>query len=488
LFFHILCYNNTMTKIHNIAKNTSYLTLALIGQKIISFVYFTILARNLGPAALGQYYFAISFTTIFAIFIDLGLANVITREIAKDNTKTRVWLGNIMSLKGTLALVTLLATFLIANLLGYSSILKELIYISCLSMILDSFTTTFFAVIRGFHSLIWESIASILFQVLVMGFGLWALFSGLGLHYLLLTLALASGVNFLYSWAILAWRFKIKLQFLYIKDVMRTIILITAPFALYAIFQRLYTYLDSVLLLSLAGEHYVGLYQVAFKIIFALQFLPMAFVASLYPALSHYWLVDKEQLVVSFKRAMNYLLIISLPISVGLILVANKVIFLFTADYLDAVLPMQITIAALVFIFLNFPIGSLLNACDRQKENTRNMIITTVVALGLNIVLIPRLQAVGASITVLVSSLVMFILGIIWVRKIIVYKARTNFITLAKVLLSSLVMAIFLIFCQNLNIFILIPIAGLIYFLVLFVLGGVKKADLKSIKESFQKK
>ena len=53
-----------MLKINNIARNTSYLTLALILQKIISFTYFTLLARYVGPVSLGKYYFAISFTTI----------------------------------------------------------------------------------------------------------------------------------------------------------------------------------------------------------------------------------------------------------------------------------------------------------------------------------------------------------------------------------------------------------------------------------------
>src|SRR5574344_1337101 len=88
-----------MTKISNIAKNTSYLTTALILQKIISFTYFTLLARYVGPANLGKYYFAISFTTIFAIFIDLGFANVLTREVAKDSERAQKWFSNILALK-----------------------------------------------------------------------------------------------------------------------------------------------------------------------------------------------------------------------------------------------------------------------------------------------------------------------------------------------------------------------------------------------------
>jgi O-antigen/teichoic acid export membrane protein len=68
---------------NNIAKNTSYFTLALIIQKVITFSYFTILARNLDPDYLGKYFLAISITTMFSVIIDIGLSNLLTREVAK---------------------------------------------------------------------------------------------------------------------------------------------------------------------------------------------------------------------------------------------------------------------------------------------------------------------------------------------------------------------------------------------------------------------
>ena len=69
------------TKVVNIAKNTSYFTFALILQKVISFTYFAILASHLPPEQLGKYYFAISFTVVVGILLDLGLGNVLMREV-----------------------------------------------------------------------------------------------------------------------------------------------------------------------------------------------------------------------------------------------------------------------------------------------------------------------------------------------------------------------------------------------------------------------
>jgi len=475
-----------MVKIENIAKNTSYLTLALIIQKVISFSYFTLLARYVGPTNLGKYYLAISFTTIFAIFIDLGFANILTREVAKDKDRAESWLANILGLKILLTGVALLAVGLVANLLGYELLTKQLIYISTISMVLDSFTATFFAVARGCHNLKYESWSSIIFQLIVLTVGYSALLVGQGLTAAMFALALASTYNFLYSAFILKWRLKIKLRLAWQPELLRTIILFSWPFAAYAILQRLYTYLDSVLLSVFAGETQVGLYQIAFKIIFALQFLPMAFTASLYPALSAYWQGNREQLIISFERALSYLIIISVPIIAGALALSDQIIFLFKSGYEDAALPLRIGIIALFFIFINFPIGSLLNAADAQKTNTRNMLIVMLVSILLNLLLIPRYQAVGASLTVLITNALMTILGLLSVRRLIKHNYRKNLIILAKSLLAALVMSL-IIFQGKLfiNIFLLVMAGGSLYFCLLFLLGAFSRADLISISRSF---
>ena len=484
-----MCYNiNQMTKINNIAKNTSYLTIALIMQKVISFTYFAFLARNLGPENLGKYYFALSFTTIFAIFIDLGFINFLTREVAKKQEAAGKLLGNILSVKMALTVLTTVAVLVVINLFNHDQLTKDLVYISIICMVLDSFTTTIFAVIRGFHNLKYESISSVIFQLIVLTFGLLAMYFGLDLRLVFGTLALASVYNFIYSFWILWHKIGIKPRLLYDTVVIRAIFKVSLPFALFAIFQRFYTYLDSVFLSLMAGDYYVGLYQVAFKIIFALQFLPLAFTASLYPAMSTYWLSNKPQLTIAFERAMNYLIIISLPIIFGVLMLADQIILIFKDNYAEAALPLRITIVSLFFIFVNFPIGSLLNACDKQKRNTFNMLIVTLASIGLNLILIPSLKATGASITVLLTNFLMFVLGIVWVKKIIAYNPKGNMKVFGKSLLASIAMSV-IIFCLKpvLNIVFITLISMVAYFSFVYLLGGFQKGDILYIIASFKR-
>ena len=476
-----------MTKIHNIARNTSYLTLALILQKIISFTYFIILTRALGLEMMGQYYAAISFTTIFAIFIDLGFANTLTREVAKHQDQAANWLGNVIALKIPLAVLTLIVAIGTALTFGYNNLGFQLILISSISMVLDSFTTTFFSAVRGFHNLKFESISSVIFQLIVLVLGYAALWFHFGVLAAMAVLAVASIYNFIYSILIVRYRLNLKWKLIYEKSFVKKIFDISWPFALFAIFQRLYLYLDSVMIGVLANYHQVGVYQIAFKIIFALQFLPMAFTASLYPAMSSYWLDNREQLVKSFERAMNYLIMISLPIIGGVIALDDKIVDLFKAGD-EALWPLRISILALFFIFVNFPIGSLLNACDKQRRNLVFMATITVISVATNFLLIPRFQAIGASITVLVTNALMFIFGILEARKIIDYKPRKNLVTLGKSLWAAAVMTMIVYYGKvYMPILAATILGGILYFIFLYLVGGFKKEDIRSIVLSFKR-
>ncbi len=478
-----------MEKIGNITKNTSYLTFALVLQKIISFTYFTLLARNLGPENLGKYYFAISFTTVFSILIDIGMVNMLTREVAKKKDEANNLLGSVVAIKLPLVILTVLATVITVNVGDYGQLVRNLIYISLGCVVLDSFTTTFWAVVRGFHNLLFESISSVLFQIIVMTTGLIFLYNDLGLIYIMCALLSASIFHFIYSSTVLIKKFKIRIIPVFNWQLMRRLLLITLPFGLFAIFQRLYMYMDSVLLGVLAGDEYVGYYQISFKIIFALQFLPMAFVASLYPAMSNFWQNDRKQLKVSFEKALIYLMVISIPISAGVVALADKIIIIFKEGYQAAVLPMQVIILSVLFVFVNFPIGSLLNACDQQKKNTANMIITAVASIILNLILVPRFQALGASITVLATNILMTVLGLYWALKIINIDKKKILTAFAKILLSAGLMGIGVYAAKEYApALALIPAGALLYFFLLLTLKILKKDEIRHICGSFLRK
>ena len=125
------------------------------------------------------------------------------------------------------------------------------------------------------------------------------------------------------------------------------------------------------------GDSAVGFYSVAYKITFAWQFIPLGLVAALYPAFSHFFLHDKTELNKVFNKGFLYLALVALPILSGIIVLAPEIILkVYKPEFAAAILPLQILIASLAFLFMNFALSSLLNSANLQKTNTRNLALT----------------------------------------------------------------------------------------------------------------
>jgi O-antigen/teichoic acid export membrane protein len=474
---------------NRIARNTSYYTLALIIQKLISFVYFSYVAVQIGVNSLGNYTFALFFTTIFAIIIDLGLSNVLVREVSKDQAKSQDYFSSVMAIKIPLAIFTYCLIFIIINLLHESVLVKELVYLAGIIMVVDSFTLTFYSFLRGWHNLKFESIGTVIFELIIAATGIVLIHFTRDLRILILAILLGSLFNCFYSLYLLKSKLNLKFLLKSNKQITKSLLLIAVPFALAAIFTRVYGYIDTVLIKQMVSSTAVGYYSIPYKITFSMQFIPMAFVASLYPAFASYFVKDKEMLKKTFEKSMIYLGILAVPITFGLVALARPIMLkVYTNQYLNSVLPLQILILSLLFLFLNFPLGSLLNACNRQTRNTIHIGIVMIINIVLNVIFIPKYSYIGAAVISTVSTIIMFALQMYVARQIVDFSYKNILINYWKIFLSSILMFLAINYLKNsVNFVILIVLGALIYGLVMFLLKAITKEDFKLIFKSFSR-
>lgn len=468
----------------NLAKNTTFFTGALAMQKLLSFVYFIFVARFIGVVNMGKFSFALSFTTIFAMFLDFGLSQILIRESARDKNSSRQYLASIIALKLIGSVVVYGFVILMINWLGYPAITKQLVYVSGIVMLLDSFTLSFFSILRGHQNLRYESYSVVLNQLIVLVFGLIVLKLNFGLVALIGVYLIGSLFNFFYAAALLKIKLGIVPQIDWNWLLIKKILKLALPFAIAGFFIRLYSSIDIILLSKLVNDQAVGLYSVAYKITFALQFIAVAFSASIYPAFCDYFINSREKLAKTFVKSMYYLMMLSLPISVGVITLADKMIRpVFGAEYVDSVLTLQILISALVLVFLCFPVGAMLNASNRQTRQTINLGLVALFNIILNLILIPVFSQAGAAIAALISYVLLFTLGIVVVEKIVQYDKKYLLISLAKIIFSCLVMGLVVLVLKNYWHFILVSGFGvLVYLTVLYLIKGWTKNDFIPIK------
>lgn len=470
-----------------LAKNTIFLTFASIGQKAIAFVYFLFLARVMQPEQTGIYFLVVSISMIFSVIADFGITSVIIREIAKRPEETQILFRRAFTFKLPLLIFGYLLSVGATYFLGYQTQILSLVALTGIILVLDSIHLLFYGVLRGHHKLSTESFGMFFGQLLTVLVGGLVLFFYPKLFLLIFALMIGSLFNVFLSFSVLVRRFGIRFfipiwDWLFLKSLAK----IALPFALAAIFVKVYSYVDTLFISKFLDSTSVGLYGLAYKFTYAFQFLPLAFVAALYPNLSELFHTDTVKLHQTFQRAMWYMLILATPIVFGIWLIAPQAVLLAGDSYRASAPVLSILVFVLFPIFLDFPIGSLLNAANRQGTKTAIMGITMVINVILNALFIPIFGIIGAAGASLISFMSMFLLGLFYIPKVIPnFRFGILFRHIILIIGSGLIMiAIGRLLISFVGWIAVIPICATVYFFCLFIAREFTFDDLKKLRSN----
>ncbi len=471
----------------SVAKNTFSLTMGLVGQKFLAFVYFTLLARLLGPGEIGKYTFALAFTTLFSVLTDLGLTPVLIREGARGQEGQKRILEVLLPIKALLAALAFLCALGGAILLGYPRETLVLITAAGGVMVLDSFHLILYGFLRGQKILSYEAIGMIVGQAISVVTGVMAAVLRLPIVFFIAALAVGSAFNVLWASRAL-YRRGIRPSFLWNPRASGRIFSVALPFALAGIFAKVYSYIDTVLLASFKDHYVVGIYSVPYKITYAFQFFPMALSAALFPALSSEYKKNSDSFRDLFIHGLNLMAVLVMPIIGGIIALAPEILIdIFGSAYAPSLAPLRISIFGLLFIFLYYPAGALLNASDRQGFNTAFLGISMASNILLNLFLIPRSGAVGASIAAVLTNALLF--GMAFATAIKVIKWPRGFLShILKTIFAALVMAFAVSELKTFMPWIFtLPLGAGLYAVMAFLLRIVNAKDVKNFLNLFKK-
>lgn len=475
----------------SVVKNTLYLTLATVAQKILAFFYFLFLANVMQPEKTGVYFLVLSITTIFSVVADFGITPVIIREVAKKPENAISLIQKALGLKIPFIVLAIIGSIVTTKVLGYNLEIQFLVILATVVMAADAVSLLYFGVLRGLHVLKFESFGMFIGEVLITSFGALSLFIHPSLLFLIVALAIGSIFNAFFSsgqvirrlgWVVV----KPSLNWSEAKKIFK----ISFPFALAGGFSKLYSYVDAILLSLFIGTTVVGVYSIAYRMTYAFQFLPMAFVAALYPGMSALVTNDREKLAKLFEQAMWYLMIIAIPVAFGIFAIAPDLILLAGKGYSSGAKVLQVMVFVLIPLFLDFPIGSLLNAADRQVTKTVLMGATMVINIGLNFLFIPRWGALGAAIAAEISFWFLFLAGLYFVPKIIpnLSWAKLGWLFIKITACGGVMSAITLVLRTKISFIFVIPVAVIVYFILLLVTQSLNWQQLLELKKILSRK
>ncbi len=455
---------------YTVAQNTSFLTVASVLQKVISFFYFVFVARLVGVENTGVYFFAIAFTTIFTVVADFGLGPVLTREAARFPDRIPNYFNTVFWTKFFFGLGTYGLVLFFANILNYDGLTKQLIYISGITMFFDNLTTVFNSIFRARKNLIYESLAVIGAQFTTLIIGTVALLQGWSLVWLILAYTIPSFLNSVFMSQALHRVYGYKIKFLWNIAVFKIFLSVALPFALAGILSRLYSFSDSLLMSKLLTKKELGWWSVPYKIGFAFQFVPVALSASVYPVFSDLFLSDKSKIGQLFEKSWRYLFVIVFPLAFGLIAIADPIIrHIFGEEYVPSILPLRILLLSLIFGFLALITGALLNATNKQKIQSLIMFFALLLNIILNLILLPIIRINGAAIATLVSNALLCLLGFHFSRRQVEINTVTIWHYLNQTFWPAIVMAVIVyVLSFKLHYLITIVIGGIVYLALLY--------------------
>jgi O-antigen/teichoic acid export membrane protein len=460
----------------------------LLFSQIISYVlifFYTIyIARYLGANGYGVLSFALAFSGIFSVLVELGLSTYTVREVARDKSLAKKFIGNTLLIKIILSVLTFILIVLSVNLNGYPQNTTIVIYLISLSVILTSVSGIFYSIFQAFEEMEYQSLGQILNSI-IMFFGVFlGIYLGFGVIGFSLIYLIASMTIVVYSLIICSNKFSIpKIEF--DKEFWKKTIKESLPFGLTGISVMLYIYVDSVLLSILQNNEVVGWYNAAYRLVLFLIFIPNTINIAIFPLMSQYHISSPISLRKINEKYFKFMITLGIPIGVGVTLLADKIILLiFGTGYLPSIITLQILIWTIVFTFGSAASVKLLEATNKQLILTKITSICLIVNVLLNLLLIPKYSYIGASIATVVTEIII-VFSVFTVSHKFGYGIRiTNIVKdLVKIIFASLLMAMIIIYLKNLNLFFITVISVITYFITLYVIKGIDNEDISIIKK-----
>jgi len=476
-----------MDSLRRIVNNT---VISLIGQVVTwtSTLILTIAyGRFLGDAKFGELYFAITFALLIGVPIVDGFNRQLTRDVAQEPEKALRYFSNTILIKIVLWFVLYGIILLLSWLLGYSAEVRVLVAICGITLLSSSITTTFSSLHYADGRVIYPVVGTVLEKGLSALIGFLLLKNGAGVQVMAVVLlggSLASGI-----WQAF-WFFKlVGTSFVIDKATILDLFRKGIPFLAYGVLGVIYYRVDVVLLSLMTNDAVVGWYGAAYRLFDTMAFLPsLVIVTIMYPVFSKLTLTSKTDLKLAIEKSMNFLLFVVIPAVAIMIVAAPSIIgFLYhRAEFMQAFPALQWLAPGLIFLYINMVLTTTLVSTGKEKKITLMAAVALVFNFGLNLILIPHYQHVGAALATTLTEL-LFIGPFIWFLPRDLLPTGSLSVGI-KATIASLIMSLAIWPLLAFNIFLFLPIAICVYLIITTLLRTIPKKDLQALYKSVRDK
>jgi len=398
-----------------ILKNTFWLLSSEVLCKFLMLLLTLLIVRHLGPSEYGVFSFIFAFVALFAVLIDFGLSVLAVREIARDKSKAKKYIGNIVAIKLILGIVTFGLIYFVIQFLGKSVEVKLLVYLTAIHGTIASFTAFFQSVFRAFEKMEYEALSKIIYSISLFCLGGIVLWQNLGIKVLVFTYIIAATISLILTLIIICkkfTKFHLSTDFLLWKTFLKQGILIGSG----AFFAGIYISIGITILKTMNISYSdIGLYSAAYKIITIPMFILSAVAASFLPILSKER-GNLSRIIMHYHKAT---LVVAIPSFLVIGIFARSILTTFYGqDFASADKILRILSVLLIFVAIRDPFLYTIIARNKQNVYAATTFFGAVFSASCNFLLIKKFGITGAAITMVLTEVLVFVLVLLYVTKI----------------------------------------------------------------------
>lgn len=391
------------------AKNIGWMFFARIATMVVSFIATAYTARNLGPTNYGELSYAISFVGIVTFFANLGIEQVLCRDLLKHPSKRNEYLGSAIALKAGASFLAFIVSSLLAFKFSPKDVSLYLIFIIGLGPLLGSFSLLSYEFQADLKSK-YPSIFSVLVTIILNILKIAVIYFDQGVIYLASIIILEP---VLYSIMYIFLHKKLYgniFHFRFDGAIARSLLKDSLPLVFASAFFAIYARVDQVMIKNMLNTEAVGLYDAAVRMSEISYFIPNIIVAGLFPAIINAKRVSEDLYYKRAKKLLYLLLAISTGVALLTTLFSYHITYIiYGAGFAGSVLILKIYVWSNIGTALNLFTQQILVAENLTKNISLLLFIATLVNIGLNILYIPSHGTSGAAFASLISYTVPFI-------------------------------------------------------------------------------
>jgi len=399
-----------MTVAQQVARN-SIVQLGGRGVSIAaSLLTLMLLSRYLGPGGYGQYQVVIAFLVITNLS-DLGVNVIAVRHLTAGEREPDEIMGNVLTLRSGMALVSTGIAAIAALILGGSDRGETVIAIlvASLSFPLTIVAGTYAATFQANMRMEYTALSSITQGwVALAGMALVAL-SGGGLILMLVAYNVGAFASSVVAFVFVRQFIRPRLAFdrVFIKTLVRQVL----PLAASALLTVGYDRMGVLLLKWFTDNESVGFYGFAFRSIDLAIPLSVLFVGSAFPIMSKAFAQGRiDEFKSLYQRCHDLLSLGGMALVTAVVLFAEPLVRLLGGDeYHQAVTSVRVLAMAVPFLWLGVLADYGLVAAGRQNALLLLAAASLVVNLTANLVLIPIYGKEGAAASTVIAEVIVLV-------------------------------------------------------------------------------